>query len=132
MSSVNTTIDLTKVTRFEVIDSTERAFDYITNGRNVIYDRDVSRKMTFSLQDDGLTLKVFIEPAQKIIRKCVVCYKDIAFDADHKMIKEATQFTTHGNYGSSISDDGNRRAVYLCDPCLKTAITAEACEIVKE
>lgn len=56
--------------------------------------------------------------------KCIVCKTELDnLDDNGNQPSGGTEFTTHGHYGSSVTDfmDGTMLALNICDPCVVKA-----------
>lgn len=52
---------------------------------------------------------------------CIICHFPLQnLDPTGNQPSGGTEFTTHGHYGSAVSDfmDGTGLAINICDPCL--------------
>lgn len=62
LQAFSTELENLGITRFEIIDHTKPL--EVGGGRTVIFERDSNKKLSLSFQDDGKTLKAFVQ-AQK-------------------------------------------------------------------
>jgi hypothetical protein len=51
--------------------------------------------------------------------KCLTCKKTIVFQSCNGHPNGGTEFVGGGEYGSRITDDKYRYAIYVCDDCME-------------
>jgi predicted RNA-binding Zn-ribbon protein involved in translation (DUF1610 family) len=58
--------------------------------------------------------------------KCISCNHPIEFYSCHSQPFGGTEFIGGGVYGSRITDDQHKYAIYLCDNCAETLIKTKS------
>ena len=54
--------------------------------------------------------------------RCIRCNSVIEFQSCHSQPNGGTEFIGGGVYGSRVTDDSNRYAIYVCDNCAESLI----------
>lgn len=55
--------------------------------------------------------------------KCLLCPREIIFQSCNSQSNGGTEFVGGGVYGSTITDDEYKYAVYICDYCMQLKMT---------